>query len=120
MNCASFQRFALGMLLSVWCIGQCLSAVRSPSPQRLPVPGRASTSPVQACRSSRASCWWLPSACAFYSLSATATQDHCKICWTVVRRRELPSSAGVIPEMLRRLDKFDFATHSTEHVEECA
>ena len=55
---------------------QGLSAVRSLSPRRLPVPARAWTSPRQACRSSRASCCWLPSACAFSFLSATATQDH--------------------------------------------
>ena len=49
---------------------------------------------------------------------------HGKICWTAVRRRELPFSGGAIlqerPEMLRRLDKFDLVTHSKEHIEECA
>ena len=42
----------------------------------------------------------------------------------LVRRWELPFSAGVIleerPEMLRRLDKFGLVTHSKEHTEECA
>ena len=50
---------------------------------------------------------------------------HCKICWTAVRRRELPFSGGAIllqerPEMLRRLGKFDLVTQSKEHIEECA
>ena len=49
---------------------------------------------------------------------------HCNICWTAVRGRELPFSAGVIleerPEMLRRIDKFDLVTHGKDHIEECS
>ena len=99
---------------------QCSSTVRSPSPQRLPVPARAWTSPGQTCHSSRASCGWLPSACALSSLSLQEQLriTHCKICWTAVRRRELPFSGVILqelPEMLHRLDKFDLVTHSKEH-----
>ena len=49
---------------------------------------------------------------------------HGKICWTAVRRWELPFSGGAIlqeqPDMLRRLDKFDLVTQSKQRIEECA
>ena len=127
----AFQLFVLGMLDSVWCMGSL-----EPQPKAFPqfeaflhgvsqfqlelglLRGRRVARPVRAAAGFRLHARFR----LFPQRQLRIT--HCKICWTAVRRRELPFSANVIleerPEMLRRLDKFDLVTHSKEHIEECA